>query len=55
MKYLIDKPSPFASTTHWRQFLEEMRTIPLDDPQVSEAVKQAEAVLRDREESGDGL
>lgn len=46
MKYLIDTPSPFASTTRWQEFLDEMRKLPQDDPQVSEAIEVAEKALR---------
>lgn len=49
----IDPPGPFAPIEEWRSFLEEMRKLPQESPQVSESVREAEAMIARLEDEDD--
>ena len=41
----IDPPGRFRPRKEWEDFLNQMKALPQDDPQVQAAVREAKAVL----------
>jgi len=43
---IIDIPSPFATLQEWQEFLAEMKKLNQNDPDVTNAIREAEAAIR---------
>jgi hypothetical protein len=52
MRGFIDPPSPFSPTRAWEVFLEQMKQLPQDDPDVHRELARAEKELAWRQKPG---
>jgi hypothetical protein len=43
MQYLIDEPTPFDTLKSWEEFLRELRKLDQSNPEVKDAVANAES------------
>lgn len=46
---IIDPPTPFASLSEWKNYLDELRAIEPKTDQVRAAIDEAEAVIAEKE------